>query len=96
MSTTLTQEARRALKYVELGFEDLVEQIKEAAAEGLSYDLVIMKNGEQVTEVPVALAGILAGIGILPIARLVSIAGLTVAGFAGYTFKFAKKPVEET
>jgi hypothetical protein len=94
LATTLDQEVRRHLKYVELTVQELGEKIKETVAKGLSFDLVILKDGKPVEEVPAGLAVVLAGIGLLPQVRVIALFSAATAGLTGYTFKFAQKPGE--
>ena len=90
LSTTLKQEAKRLQTYVTLGAEDAIEAVKEAIAKGMSYDLVILKDGKPVTNIPSTLAVLTAGCAIATPLRLVAIAALSAGMFAGYTFSFAK------
>ncbi len=98
---TIEQEVERAAKYVETKItyvetkiENLGDKIKEAIAEGMSYDILVMKDGKELNEVPIAVASILAGISLLPPARLLAMLGIAGATLSGYTFKLRKKPVE--
>jgi hypothetical protein len=92
MQDSLLGEVDRAAEYVETKIENLGEIIEETVRHGLSYDVTILKDGKEVQHVPVAIAALLAGVGILPSARLISMIGLLGATFAGYTFRIEKKP----
>jgi hypothetical protein len=90
--STVTDEIDRAAEYVETKIDKLTEVIKATLAEGMSYDLEVRKGGKKVHQVPVAIAGILAGLSVLPPARLASLVGLAGAGALGYTFHLRKIP----
>jgi len=89
---SVTDQVDRATEYVETKIDKLAESIKEAFAEGMSYDLEVRKDGRKVHQLPVAIAGVLAGLSLLPPARLASLVGLAGASALGYTFHLRKVP----
>lgn len=90
---SVRQETKRAMQYVETTAENLTKKIQEVIAEGMAYDIEILKGGKPVQNVPSAVAAALVTIGMLPRVRVATLIGGAVAGLAGYTFRLHKKPV---
>jgi hypothetical protein len=90
---TVANEVDRVSEYIEATFQNLRQRIDEVVAKGLAYDLVIMRNGHEVHQVPVAVASAIAVISSLPPARLAAVVTMATASFHGYSFKI--KPKEE-
>lgn len=93
MKSAIEQEMDRAAAYVETTLENLAETIKKIVADGLSYDVVIFKDGIQVHQMPAGLATVLTAVGMLPPVRLLALIGTLGATYAGYTFRVTKKPI---
>ena len=85
----------KASEYVETRIDELGTKISEVLAEGLSYDIKILKDGVEVHSVPSAVAGALTAISFLPPARLLAMAGLAGANLSGYTFRLYKRPAKK-
>ena len=89
--TKTDSELGRATDYVEATFQNLKEKVDKFVADGLSYDILIFKDGREVHQIPVAVATALIAVSTLPPVRVMSFLALAGANIKGYTFKLKKK-----